>query len=95
MATKDKTGTAGPAAALPAESHGFGLAARLMVDPSKGVDPLVLDALCLLNAGVGVLDAITESIGTDETVDMNALWGAVYLLRQAHAVIKTAAGTAA
>lgn len=63
----------------------FGLGcARLHVDTDATSDDLSFSALCLLGAGVAILDEIAEGQKSD------ALYGALYLLRQARMVLDPA-----
>lgn len=72
-----------------AELHRFGVSAALRIDPDTKIDRHVFDALCLMNAGMAALDALND-LEEGERPGLSA--AATCLLRQAHAVIKVAAG---
>ncbi len=88
-ATDNATQAAPPTAKL----CNFGIAAALSVDTTDTTDNLVFDAICLMNAGMAALDALVDEVAADNRPYDSLMWSAVYLLRQAHAIINVAAST--
>ncbi|MBN8491152.1 MAG: hypothetical protein J0M00_06975 [Burkholderiales bacterium] len=65
----------------------FGLeCADLHVHPGSSAEAVNFSALCLVGSGVAILDAIADSLNNE------ALYGALYLLRQAKLVLDNSAG---
>jgi hypothetical protein len=85
-AIRGEAAPAAPAAAPEAARGQFGLdSTAVHVDPQAGAGDLAYDASLLLGCGLHIVEQYAER------VDEEALWGAVYLLRQAEKVLAAAA----
>lgn len=84
--SKSSTSPASIAAGAPVEF--LGMQGRYLIDPANTADQLLGDANSLLRTGLGVLSAMSETLGN--TPGGEGFWCAVYALRQASACLDAA-----